>query len=155
MSTVQLENPKELGGVFLLLEEQFNEIRYGEFMEDVLAKLEEAHGQYFEAAAAPDGTAWAPLAPSTIAAKGHATILVEKDEMRRSVAMRTADSIRDVIEQPGYGAAVFGTSDDKAARHMTGTANMPARPFVGMNEPQVDALAEQAADEIVAQLIKE
>ena len=96
------------------------------------------------------GRPWAPLQPTTIANKEHATILLDTGKMFESLTMPggTADTIwatsRDWL--------VFGTSVEYATYHQTGTRRMPARPPVGVPEATQDALAVEMAQIIVDKL---
>jgi len=67
----------------------------------------------------PYGKAWAPNAPSTIARKGHARVMVETGA--------TLDETRAV---PMGGAGVSLRTGHKAAWHLEATSNRPARPVV-------------------------
>lgn len=64
----------------------------------------------------PYGAAWAPLAPRTIARKGHARIMVE-----------TGETLRETRAAALPGAGIKLTTGYKAAWHMKPTENRPAR----------------------------
>jgi phage gpG-like protein len=77
---------------------------------------------------ASTGRAWKPLKPEYAAwktAHGYPpTPLIRTGELWRSVSLVPMD-----ISRKGLTKATFGTSVDYASYHMTGTRNMPARPF--------------------------
>jgi phage gpG-like protein len=106
--------------------------------EEVAPALAKAHEAYFNAEAGPAGP-WAPLAQSTINAKGFDTILIENGNMRSSLLFEGAANHIEEVSEAGL---TWGTSDPKAAFHMEGTRIMPARPFVGVTDPLADEIAE-------------
>lgn len=107
--------------------------------------LEEQHGGMFTRGQDADGNRWAPLAPSTIAKKGHGTILVDKGDLMNSLVGNNQNAIRDIYDREMH----FGTSDPKAIYHDQGTRKMPARPPVGISEETLDQAAEHCADRAV------
>lgn len=66
---------------------------------------------------------WAPLADSTIEAKGTDQILVESGDLERSLTERGGDNIFEIHDT----WFLFGTHDPKAALHQKGTSRMPQR----------------------------
>lgn len=67
----------------------------------------------------PYGVKWAPLAPSTIARKGHDTIMVE-----------TGQTYADTRVSTLPGAGIQLTTGHKAQWHLEATENRPARPVL-------------------------
>lgn len=117
---------------------------FGEFFQGIIPDIERDHEAYFISDVGPDGAAWAPLRPSTIAAKGHADILERTLAMMQSVTGQSHDSIREVSAHE----LIFGTRDPKAVLHQHGTSRVPARPFVGITPEAVDRIGVQIADYI-------
>jgi phage gpG-like protein len=106
--------------------------------EEVVPLLSRVHEDYFNRESGPVGD-WAPLAPATVKRKGFDTILVDFNNMRSSLLFTgTQDHIEDVSEA----GLTWGTSDHKAHFHMDGTTHMPARPFVGLTEPNIDEIGD-------------
>lgn len=86
----------------------------------------------------PYGVKWAPLAPSTVARKGHDTIMVETGQTYRETRVRTL---------PGAGIGLV--TGHKAQWHLEATGNRPARPVLplrGIPSPWRARLAKLAAD---------
>lgn len=143
----------ELGkftSVFSTLQSNSDQFAFGETFEAISDSLVKFHQSFFANQSSPGGDRWAPLSPITIARKGHATILVETDSMRRSVAGRRH---QDHIESFSTNEMSWGTKDEKAAFHQYGTSRMPARPFVGWSDESIDSAVELVADAAVEQLL--
>jgi phage virion morphogenesis protein len=70
----------------------------------------------------PDGAAWAPLKPATVAKKGSANILVDTGRLLGSISHIS-----------GATFAVVGTNVYYAKFHQSGTRKMMARAFVGLS----------------------
>jgi phage gpG-like protein len=78
----------------------------------------------------PDGRAWKPLSPVTIARKkqNKDKILIETDEMRKSIgAVFGADNFS------------YGTDNWKAPFHQYGTSKIPRRQFIGFPDDEIPA----------------
>ncbi len=151
--TIILDGPADLEGALegILddLQESFHDVDCTEALTGkVFPAIERAEAGYFASETDSSGNPWAPLAPSTVARKGHDIILVETGAMRASLVGQTGDSIRDA----GADFATFGTSDEKAAFHQEGTRNMPARPPVGASDELLDEIAGIIGDAYIAQL---
>lgn len=69
----------------------------------------------------PDGAAWAPLKPSTLAQKKTSAILRETSTLANSIASESSGSVGRIYATTEYGLY-----------HQTGTSNMPAREFLGI-----------------------
>lgn len=118
--------------------------------------LEEAHLGGFHSGMSPTTEQWAPLAPSTVKKKGHATILVDTGKLQRSLTDAGAeDAIRDIIAEPPQHGLVFGTSVEYAGFHQFGTVRIPQREHVGMGEEELDELVNLVADGVVRALTSE
>jgi len=124
---------------------------FTEVFGDVADLLCETHQGYFAAQADPNGNAWAPLSPVTIAKKGHSVILIETDAMRQSVTGRQS---ANHLESFDALSMEWGTSDEKAGLHQAGTNFMPQRQFVGWNDPSIDAAVNTIADEAMNQILE-
>lgn len=73
--TVTLNSLDELQDLYDGIVEDFNDIDYGQWMAGELDRLADFHKRMFDTSADPEGKAWKPNAPSTIAQKGHSRIL--------------------------------------------------------------------------------
>lgn len=134
--------------------EDFKAVEFREALDQIGAKFAEKTTQNFLSESSPSGSPWEPLSPFTIAKKGHDTILVDSTTMRKSVVLRDAPHH---IERIGKNAAgeeeiVYGTDVAYAVFHQEGTARMPQREFLGLEEKDADDIAEIVADHIVEKL---
>ena len=83
----------------------------------------------FDKEQSPDGQKWKPLAPSTVKhrkkrhKKGNMKILQDTGELRRSIAYEAGDNFVKVGSKLKY-----------ARTHQFGRKNIPARPFLGVND---------------------
>jgi len=77
-----------------------------------LFELADAHAKYFADATAPDGSPWPRLEPSTIARKGHDTILVDTTRLIKSLTAKGGggDAIRDLAVVGDATHIIFGTA---------------------------------------------
>ena len=130
--------------------------------------LRKTHQGYFDTQTAPNGVAWAPLAPATIKRRfsrdmggnprggisagftPDETILIDTGAMKSSTVFK---GNRDHVETIGPALLEWGTKDEKAAIHQFGAGKIPARPFVGWNEPAINSATEHIADAAVTQLL--
>ena len=153
MTTV-LKGFDELQSVYDDVQADADATDYSQLLNGTIDKLESQHLDMFNSEQDSSGEPWAPLRPSTIKRKGHAIRLVERGDLKESLAGRSGDSIRDVFREQGLGitALVFGTSDEKAGFHQEGTSRMPARPPVGITDELTDEITEGVASETVRQL---
>lgn len=142
-----------LGQVFDEIEIGYQETDYTAPLTHSLLTLQEQHQVMYDSGQDSSGSAWKPLAPATVARKGHNTILVDKNKMKASLVSPTGDSIRDVVSEGGMAGAVFGTDVEYAHFHVTGTKNMPARPPVGISEKTIDQVSNEFADHTVASMM--
>jgi phage gpG-like protein len=119
--------------------------------QSVVEYLQELHLQYFDMEAGPDGP-WAPLAPYTVAKKGHAVILFEESLLKDSL---TQDSAQHSIRQTQPAELLFGTSRPWAWVHQFGSGKIPQRQHTGLTEETVDDVAGAVADELVAMMFSQ
>lgn len=82
------------------------------------------------------GERWKPLAPSTIRAKGHGMILVDKGVLRSSVHFKTIRALRD-----GF-IVDIGTNVEYAKYHQKGGGKLPQRKVVSVTVKDQRDLAE-------------
>lgn len=144
----RIDGLNALGGIFVEIEEQIKAADYTPALEPHLQGLEELHSGFFQGSVDPNGSPWRPLAPSTVARKGHDTILVETTQLVQSLVSETSESVRAVSER----GLIFGTSDEKAMFHQEGTARMPARPMVGLQEEYLDKIVDDVAGRTVEEM---
>ena len=147
--TITIDDYSELDDVVEDIRQQLLNMDFSDEMEHVHQMLVEDHEKYFDMEMSPQGNPWAPLSPVTVAAKGHGTILVDTDEMRRSLV---EDSHENHIKEIQPDELFYGTRDKKSRKHQDGGGNLPARPHVGWNEPLVDKVADYVADQTVKKL---
>lgn len=86
-------------------------------------ELRAAERRQFESEGRAGSGGWAPLAESTIAAKGHDRILRDTDALFEAL---TGDSGDSVVVTDADGVD-FGATLDYAGLHQTGTTRMPRR----------------------------
>jgi phage gpG-like protein len=159
--TILVDGYENLHEVYDSIAEDFNSIDYSEWMKSELDEMAHAHSGYFQRSVSPDGIPWKPNAPRTIAAKGHSRILRGKPSnqyrLSRSLAARGqpgGDSIREAIQTNTGAYMSFGTAVEYALQNDQGTARIPARPHVGINEAYLDAMTERVADYVIRKLAK-
>lgn len=131
------------GGILQQLENQIGRADYTETLDDYGRDIAAAHASYFDQQTDPNGTPWEPLAASTVARKGHSTILVDTNALRTSLTEINGPNNFFRTDKRG---ALFGTTVDYAFWHMRGTSKMPARPMVGMNDEVIQQGADKVAD---------
>lgn len=134
--------------------EDFKAIEFREALDQIGAKFAEKTSQNFLSESSPSGLPWEPLSPVTVARKGHDTILVDSNTMRKSVVLRDAPHH---IERIGRNAAgddeiVYGTDVMYAVIHQEGSGRIPQREFLGLEEKDADDIADIVADHIVEKL---
>lgn len=123
--------PEEIPGVIRQqVAEVANDISrfpYSRVLEDdILPWVRKLHESYFKTESDPSGKPWRPLAPSTVAKKGHDTILVDKQRLMRSLTTRSVYSISQVRGNE----LTYGTADPHSRFHQFGAA-LAARTSVG------------------------
>lgn len=147
--TEEFDDISQFGAVFLEIEQQFNSLDYTEPLTAFQQITAEGEASAFAGQREPGGASWAPLAASTIARKGHSTILFEKGNLRASlVSVGGPGNIHAVSER----GSLFGTEDPKSFFHTFGTSRMPKRDHVGTNDDDVEKLAGLVAAHVVENL---
>ncbi len=147
--TIILDDPAELPSVYDALNESLANLDFTDVFQDrIFPAMEHAHQGYFNSETDASGQAWAPLAASTIAKKGHSLILWETGKLENSLTSQTGDAIREA----GTSEAAFGTSVPYATFHEEGTSKMPARPPVGVSEDLLETITGMIADSVIAQI---
>lgn len=127
-------------------------------LEEITGVMAEQQEQNFLTESTATRDKWAELSPATVSRKGHDIILFETGRLKESVRSRlgTSDSIRD-IQSGGNGGphfVVFGTTVPYGIFHQLGTSRMPKREFLGLNENNVDRMADVVARHITRELSK-
>lgn len=135
------------------VEDLFGSIRYTNPLREVLKLLERHHESSFAAQIGPGGEYWPPLAIATAAAKGHARIMHLTGALGASLHGGGADAIRDIIDEPSFPGATYGTRDEKAYYHQTGSGP-PERPVVGFTDDVADQIRDIIADHVVGELVR-
>lgn len=148
MATLEtLQGLNELKPYIESVARQFQKLPFGEFGKLELLELADFHAGLFADANDPSGVAWPPLAPSTVARKGHDTILVETGRLRASLTQKSTansgDATREVAELAGETDVIFGTTVEYSPYHDTASGNRPARPHVGINEQFLDGFCDR------------
>jgi phage gpG-like protein len=147
VQTIILNSLDELPTVLEGVAAQFRRADYtGAFEREIAPELAEQHAEYFASATDPFGAPWAPLAPSTIARKGHDTILIDTKAMANSIVSQNSPNHVQHISRQEMN---WGSADEKLPFHQFGTSRMPARPPVGVTEAGANRIAEITADATV------
>ena len=136
------------------LKRQFDRIDWKPFLRNQIHKLEFDHRKYFEKAMGPDKQKWKKLDPSTVRKKGSDRILIDRKRLMRSLSRTTGDSVREIIGN----SLLFGTkvpySSFLQKRQSRKKRATPARRHVGIMDQRANQIAEDAADHVVAELMK-
>jgi len=148
----QINDIRELRGIFLDIHERFEDADYTPEMESAEQQLRERHEAHFDGRQNPVGSQWPALSPVTIARKGHDIPLVDTGRLRASV-LETGhpDHVRELL--PLGRGLTFGSSVEYGLFHQNGTARIPQREFAGMNDGTVTEICESVADRAVDALI--
>lgn len=156
-----------MSAMFLNVEIDDQELR--EFLQSKLAQMEDLRpflrgvGQHlqnsvadrFDTETAPDGSPWAPLAPSTIANRARRKGVSELGILRETGRMRgtLAYAVTENAVAVGFNSVLTGTDIQAAALHhhgasagRNGTSRIPARPILGLTRDDEIILAEMAED---------
>lgn len=159
LTPIIVRNQRDLDAVFAGIVADLNRIRMSPLLQDEMRRMEKLHAEYFARQAGPDGTPWAPNAPSTIRRKGHANILrgipSQGFELSRSLTSQQAEyAIREEIDEwPGLAEIVWGTDRPYAETHQEGRPpKLPQRMHTGLTAAHVDGMVERAADFLVLKL---
>lgn len=176
--TIVLDGIEELPELFASIQEDFEAIDYTDWMGGELDRIADLHKSYFDASSGPDGAAWKANAPSTIAWKGHSTILrgvrskkppnvkgtkgrpkvkftrtrwIGGFRLSTSLTAKTRQTFGDSIREA---VATEGGGMMKFGTSVEYSAYNEDRPHVGLNDEYLDAATERAADYTLAALAK-
>jgi len=116
----------------------------------IIEAMELEHESYFDRDAGPDGEPWQPLAPYTIAKKGHATILEEDGILRQSL---TESGSPEAIREMTLAEVVFGTSRDHAWKHQDGFGKIPQRMHTGFSQNLLDETVDLVGDNVIGKMV--
>lgn len=152
MTKVVITDQSGLDQLYASVARDFADTSYTAYLHDVLRRLAKLHKQYFDAEQNPIGAAWPALAPSTIARKGHSTILFESGRLKASLTQGTGDSVADVFQEGSNAGMTFGTTVPYSIFHDRATDNRPARRHVGIDAKVLDSIAQGAVDVALARL---
>lgn len=145
--TTLIHNQDELTAFEQSVTDSYLAVRPKPVLDRVIRDLEKQHKGYFDSDVGPGGNAWQENAPSTIAAKGHGEILEDTLAMMRAVTESSAEgAIREVFDEGLEAGLVFGIDDSDIPYwrfHDLPNVRLPWRPFIGITEPVVDAIAER------------
>lgn len=119
------------------IEENFRNASYRDEFDDFNDAIYESHADRFGLENDPNLSAWPPLAAATIARKGHDTILVESERLRRSLTTKGhTDHAGEIFDR----GLTFGTSVPYSIFHQRGMRNVPQRAHVGLTTELVEEL---------------
>lgn len=154
MVIIELDSFAGLQGVIDDVASTARTMQYEEPLQELSETLADQHAANFAAEVSPAGEALAPLAPFTIAEKGHDRILRRFDDLLESLTSGNRDSIREIEGGSGGSKLVWGTRDPKSRKHTEGdpSARLPKREHVGITETTLAGLVEEVADHSVARL---
>jgi phage virion morphogenesis protein len=106
----------------------------------------------FARESAPDGSVWAPRSQTTLDAYRRqgspwGRILQKEGPLLDSLATRSGNGFVEIfVNQPYARAMQFGAAKGAFGKTKRGApipwGNIPARPFLGFEEPQIDAMTE-------------
>jgi phage gpG-like protein len=162
----EFDDPRFLGGVFVQIESQFNSISYEPTLKGWLPDFYQSLERHFDARESPAGQSWPEWAFRAMTApQSHETL---------EVSGRLKESLRsgsEHIEDVGDRHLTAGTSVPYAKIHQEGASfnlgiglisrdgsrylppgthiNIPARPFMGVDEQSLDSLCDRVADRVV------
>lgn len=149
--TELIDSFSQLGGIYLGIEQQFQRITYRDLLVEAEQELARQHEERWPLAISPHGVPWQPLAPATIAKKGHSTILVDTGRLQASVVNpQHPDHVRELLDN----GLTFGTDVPYGIFHQDGTPRLPQREFLGMTIETVDQITSNVADHAVQGLLR-
>ena len=117
-------------------------LRRGEDLSPVLRSVGEllvnASRARFDAQRSPEGAAWEPLKPRTLARKkrNRDKILTERGQLRGTLAVGRVDA----------DSVVVGSPEKYAATPQFGRGAIPARPFLGVSDADARGIREEILD---------
>lgn len=145
--TIDIKTQADFARMFASVVEAFGGLRWGTWLDGEMRRLEAEHAKFFAKAEDPAGKKWAPLAPSTVKRKGHATILVDKVKLKPSLTQPQSEyGYRYPVDEWPKASLVFGTLAPYSGFQETATDIKPARIHVGVNTRYVDGMAGRAVD---------
>ena len=154
MAEIVVHNAEELQREVARVWIDIKAINMRPFLDGLLDNLETLHDNYFQSETGPGPSRWPELAPSTIARKGHAEILVDTGRLQASLVGKTADSVREAFQENEHAWVHFGTDVEYSQYHDENAQRLPKRPHVGLSEPDIDGIAKQVLDYQVEELQK-
>lgn len=112
-------------------------------MSEIGSELEASTLKRFADSVGPDGVAWVPLKPATLTRKKTKQILVENSDLMSSIHFEVGPTHVELIAGPAEYAAIhqFGGKPDMPP----GPAGIPARPYLGLSEADLDGIDEAAS----------
>lgn len=157
--TDTVDGMEGLAELFDQMAEAIENGSYESRMDELVPLIQDCEAKAFHEGREPGGTAWVPLAPSTIARKGarsgiigpHTTILVDTGRLFESLTID--DGTSDTVWITGDNFLTFGTSVPYSIFHETGTIRMPARPHVGVDEQTVDQISDAIVGFVIDKMI--
>ena len=152
MSVAEIRNQQDLDRLYRGVVDQFKAIRFNDFLQREMRRLEIYHNLQFGTEAGADKARWPALAPATVKKKGHAKILVETGKLRSSLTQTAADgAIRYTWDEPGKAGLSFGTDVPYSQYHSEidrPGKRLPTREHVGINPAYFDAFCGRAMDHV-------
>lgn len=145
----ELSDLKQLGGIFLDIDQKLERLDFTEPLTDFVGVLEDQESSAWDSRMSPAGEAWPPLSEYTIRKKGHDRPLILTGALRAAMTDRHA---------PGHVGEVqptlmtFGTDIDYAGFHEYGTQRIPQREFASISEENLNKLVNAITDHVVASL---
>ncbi len=144
----RIDDLRFLGGIYQEMENQYGDADYEEPLKDFFEDLQDAHFDYFRNEHGPDGSAWPPLAPSTIARKGHDRILFDSGDLESQLVDDGA-GIREVTHR----GLIYGTDLFYSIFHQEPQeGGLPRREHVGMDDELLQVVVDSVADHTVESL---
>lgn len=151
-STTIIQSESDWNRFWNQIETDFESLDLKPVLEAELGVLEKLHEDYFFDAQDPGGASWPALAPSTIARKGHSTILIDSGRLLASLTQPGPEAVRQVHGGNGAFELVFGTAVPYSVFHDEATANRPARRHVGWSDETLDELTMQTLDGAIGEM---
>ena len=106
-------------------------------------------GRGFQSSQSPFGDGWAPLKhPRPAGHNPGSRPLIDTGDLELSLIGEGEGNITQITND----SLVYGTSIPYAGFHQHGTSNIPARPFLNVNEDQLSRLANDVAEQIIQSL---
>ena len=108
----------------------------------------------FDGEHAPDGTPWKPLSAARInqRKKRHAKGKNKKRAGQMKILNDTGELRKSVRKDPSKDGVVIGAYRKYAATHQFGRGRIPARPFIGATDKDIETIKGMAQTYILRQL---